>query len=40
MVLFILIVGTIEAIIRSIRTLPGPKASGTYFRDAYLPYTR
>jgi len=40
MVLAIVIVGTIEAFLRSLRVLFSPSASGRPFRDAYLRYAR
>ena len=40
MALVIVIVGTIEAFIRSLRSLFSPSASGRPFRDAYLRYAR
>jgi uncharacterized membrane protein len=40
MALFIVIVGTIEAFLRSIRALISPKAGGRPFYDTYLRYAR
>jgi uncharacterized membrane protein len=40
MALFIVIVGTIEAFLRSLRALVRPSASGHPFRDTYMRYAR
>ena len=40
MALVIIVIGTLQAFLRSVRVIFSPSAAGTLFRDAYLQYAR
>jgi len=40
MALVIIVIGTLQAFLRSVRVMFGPSAAGAQFRDAYLQYAR